>query len=193
MLIMNNYLLCAFAFWITFSVGMSGCVSPAPRRAARVVSVPADAPPIEAFVNPLPGSRIISYYGSRRRKRHDGVDLRKSVRAGDVVGAARDGVVSMARRRRGYGLTVVIAHLDGSRTRYAHLQKFLVKEGQQVIASQPIGRVGATGRASAPHLHFEIETRNGRLVDPLPYLQPVIQREFGQAVPDTDVAMVTVN
>jgi murein DD-endopeptidase MepM/ murein hydrolase activator NlpD len=105
---------------------------------------------------------------------HNGVDLRKSAGGGEVVVAARAGTVELARRCRGYGLTVMIAHPDGSHTRYAHLKKLLVNKRQKVAAGQQIGIVGSTGNATGPHLHYEILTSLRRFVDPFPYLQSIV-------------------
>jgi murein DD-endopeptidase MepM/ murein hydrolase activator NlpD len=69
----------------------------------------------------------------------------------------------------GWGRLVTIAHTRGTRTLYAHLSTVAVHVGQRVQAGQRIGRVGASGRASGPHLHFEVQVR-GAAVDPLPAL-----------------------
>jgi murein DD-endopeptidase MepM/ murein hydrolase activator NlpD len=66
----------------------------------------------------------------------------------------------------GYGNTVVIKHNNGQSTVYAHLSKVLVKRGQSVVQGQSIGKVGATGWATGPHLHFEFRV-NGKHQDPL--------------------------
>lgn len=153
-------------------MGLSGCASLASRRGARMA--PGDeAPKTGDFVSPLPGSRVISCFGPRRRNTHEGVDLQKSARGGDIVVAARGGTVETARRLKRYGLMVEILHPDGSRARYAHLKKILVKQNEEVEAGRKIGVVGATGNASAPHLHYEIRTALGHCVDPVPYMQAV--------------------
>jgi murein DD-endopeptidase MepM/ murein hydrolase activator NlpD len=169
---MNIRLFRIWGIGILAAAGMAGCATLAPRDAGRLA--PGEAPAISAFVSPLPGSRIISPFGPRRRRMHEGVDLLKSARGGDAVTAARDGIVETARRCRGYGLTVMVLHSDGSRTRYAHLRKLLVREHQDVAAGQQLGIVGATGNATRPHLHFEILTALNRFVDPAPYLQQVL-------------------
>ncbi|MEO8291330.1 MAG: M23 family metallopeptidase, partial [Gaiellaceae bacterium] len=70
----------------------------------------------------------------------------------------------------GYGYLVVIAHRSGVRTFYAHLSSIRVRRGHRVEVGARIGRVGASGRATGPHLHFEVRTR-GAAVNPLPALR----------------------
>jgi murein DD-endopeptidase MepM/ murein hydrolase activator NlpD len=65
----------------------------------------------------------------------------------------------------GYGLTVVLDHGNGIRTRYAHLSVAAVATNTHVLPGALIGRVGATGRATGPHLHFEVTVR-GAATDP---------------------------
>lgn len=101
--------------------------------------------------------------GSRRTRRHDGADL-SNRRAGDVVRSAATGLVAHADTTGAtdYGLHAVLAHRlengDIVATVYAHLQRgsLLARPGEVVEAGHAIGRVGATGRADRPHLHFEI-------------------------------------
>ena len=99
---------------------------------------------------------------------HEGVDIRAAY--GQNVPAAAAGRVTLAREQGDYGLTVVISHPDGFQTRYAHLSSINVTEGDQVTANQTIGLVGRSGRATAPHLHFEL-THNGVRVDPTSSVQ----------------------
>jgi murein DD-endopeptidase MepM/ murein hydrolase activator NlpD len=94
---------------------------------------------------------------------HTGIDLRAAY--GDTVPAAAPGRVVEAQERGGYGLTVVVEHGPGLRTRYAHLSAMTVAVGDTVDQGQEIGRVGQSGRATGPHLHFEV-IRNGERVDP---------------------------
>ena len=95
---------------------------------------------------------------------HAGIDVRAAY--GHEVGAASAGRVVQAGEQGGYGLTVVIEHRSGVQTRYAHLSSILVKEGERVDGRQPIGRAGQTGRATGPHLHFEV-IQDGKPVDPV--------------------------
>ena len=95
---------------------------------------------------------------------HKGMDLRAAY--GQDVSSARPGTVAFSGTQGDYGTTVVVAHPDGTRTRYAHLSAALVATGDTVGTGQVIGRVGSSGRASGPHLHVEVTDRAGRPVDP---------------------------
>lgn len=94
---------------------------------------------------------------------HRGVDL--ACAEGTPVLAAMDGVVSMADRSTSYGNYVRLLHEDGTETLYAHLQYLYVRPGEVVKAGQPLGCAGQTGRATGPHLHFEL-FQNGKQQDP---------------------------
>ena len=96
---------------------------------------------------------------------HTGLDF--PAPTGTPVVAARTGIVTVARWLSGYGNTVAIRHKLGTSTLYAHLSAIFVRPGQRVAVGQPVGRVGATGSATGPHLHFELRVR-GAPIDPLP-------------------------
>ena len=113
--------------------------------------------------------RITSYYGWRHGELHTGIDI--AAGTGTPVRAARDGVVVHAGWMTGYGYTVIIRHDDQSATLYAHASRVLVKKGDRVTQGQVVARVGMTGNATGPHLHFEILV-NDRSRDPLKYLPP---------------------
>lgn len=115
----------------------------------------------EHWAYPLPGSKVISPYGGRRR--HSGVDI-KTV-PNDNVLAAFDGVVTRSSPYFGYGNCIVIKHNYGLETLYSHQSKNFVKVGDKVKAGQVIGLTGRTGRATTAHLHFETHF-NGRRFDP---------------------------
>lgn len=100
---------------------------------------------------------------SRRRRFHKGVDFKAP--RGAPVYAAGAGVVEVARRKGSYGRLVIISHGLGLETRYAHLRRIKVRRGAFVDAGTLIGTVGATGRATGPHLHFEVR-RSGKPVNP---------------------------
>jgi murein DD-endopeptidase MepM/ murein hydrolase activator NlpD len=104
-------------------------------------------------------------FGPRGSRMHTGIDFPTA--SGTPVLAARAGVVTVTRRLDGYGNTVALKHELGASTVYAHLSAILVKPGDHVVVGQPIGRVGATGVANGPHLHFELRVR-GAAIDPVP-------------------------
>jgi murein DD-endopeptidase MepM/ murein hydrolase activator NlpD len=98
---------------------------------------------------------------------HHGLDI--SADAGSPIYATADGTVTMARREGAYGNLVTIDHGYGLETRYGHMSKFEVKTGAKVKRGDVVGRVGSTGRATGPHLHYEVRV-NGRLLNPLQLL-----------------------
>ncbi len=106
-------------------------------------------------------------FGPRGDGFHAGLDLLAP--AGTPVQAAASGRVVWAGPRWSFGNAVLVAHGRGVRTLYAHLSRIEVVLGQRVAAGEEIGRVGASGRASGPHLHLEVRVR-GAAVDPLPAL-----------------------
>jgi murein DD-endopeptidase MepM/ murein hydrolase activator NlpD len=111
---------------------------------------------------PLEFRRISSVFGLRKHpilgiwRAHQGTDY--SARAGTRVRAIGDGTVLFAGWKGGYGRVVEIRHRNGFVTRYGHLQGFAsgIRRGAQVAISNTIGFVGASGLATAPHLHFEV-------------------------------------
>ena len=104
-------------------------------------------------------------FGPRGVRFHSGIDY--PGRVGVPVTAAAAGEVRFAGwSAGGYGNLVVIAHTNGTRTLYAHLSSIGVAVGQRVATGERIGRIGASGRATGPHLHFEVRLR-GAAVDPL--------------------------
>jgi murein DD-endopeptidase MepM/ murein hydrolase activator NlpD len=116
--------------------------------------------PLAAPVGDLFGPRGMSF--------HAGIDLIAG--RGTPVGAAASGrVVFAGFAAGGWGNLVIVAHASGVRTMYAHLSGFTVRPGQAVGTGARLGTVGATGRASGPHLHFEVRVR-GAAVDPRPAL-----------------------
>ncbi len=104
-------------------------------------------------------------FGPRGSRMHTGIDF--PAPTGTPVLAARAGVVTVTRWLDGYGNTVALKHKLGASSVYAHLSAILVKPGEHVAVGHPIGRVGATGIATGPHLHFELRVR-GAAIDPVP-------------------------
>jgi murein DD-endopeptidase MepM/ murein hydrolase activator NlpD len=115
---------------------------------------------------PLQGP-IVSPFGPRWNRFHEGVDI--DAAEGERVGASRAGRVVFAGWNDGFGQLVILAHHHGVTTYYAHLSKILVVDGQRLSEGDMLGRVGHTGDATGPHLHFEARLR-GASVDPLPAL-----------------------
>jgi lipoprotein NlpD len=119
------------------------------------------------YIWPVDG-RVGSRFGLRGGRRHGGIDINAPI--GAPIRAARSGEVFYAGSKyRGYGKLVIIDHGRGVRTYYAHNRENLVKTGEKVKQGQKIARVGQTGNATGPHLHFEIR-RGNTLLDPLRYL-----------------------
>jgi murein DD-endopeptidase MepM/ murein hydrolase activator NlpD len=122
---------------------------------------------------PVTAGYISSQFGSRtdpftgRLAFHKGVDF--AGRAGAEVIAVASGVVTWSGERYGYGQLVEINHGNGYVTRYAHNVDNLVAVGDTVKRGQVIARMGDTGRATGPNLHFEVLV-NDRPVDPLTYV-----------------------
>lgn len=138
----------------------AGVAGPATRRALRR-RVPRSPVRLRDPVRAPLGDR----FGPRRNAFHAGVDF--SAGAGAPVSAAGFGTVVQAGwNASGWGNMVVIRHRFGLRTRYAHLSSVAVRRGQSVAVGQRIGAVGATGRVTGPHLHFELMLR-GANIDPL--------------------------
>jgi len=104
---------------------------------------------------------------------HQGIDI--SADKGNPVYATADATVDSASYTGDYGNFVVLRHAFGLLTRYGHLSKFVVRAGQAVKRGDVIGYVGATGRATGSHLHYEI-LANGKLINPLQLLSQPAQR-----------------
>lgn len=106
------------------------------------------------FVYPIESNRVTSNYGWRRYRYHHGLDIGLNV--GDTIRATFAGRVRIVDyERRGYGHYVVIRHDNGLETVMAHMSRVLVHIDQDVVAGQPIGLGGSTGRSTGPHLHYE--------------------------------------
>lgn len=129
----------------------------------------ADAPslwPVEGRLTSSFGERVDPFNGEGAF--HSGVDI--SVAYGTPVRAAADGVVTFAEIMNGYGNLINVEHGHGLATRYGHLSGFAVAAGEHVHRGQIIGYVGATGRATSPHLHYEVRIQDVP-VNPYKYLR----------------------
>ena len=124
--------------------------------------------------NPLNSGRLTSGYGMRkhpvlgRRRRHKGIDI--AAPTGTPIYATADGQVTRADWFSSYGLYISIDHGGDLETRYAHLSKLSVADGERVKKGDLIGYVGSTGRSTGPHLHYEVRV-DGVAVNPIPYMK----------------------
>ena len=133
------------------------------------------------FIKPV-DSKVTGKYGRRsvingqEKSPHGGVDLRGAT--GTPVKAAARGRVALVLDSYFGGLLVCLDHGQGLITRYLHLSKAMVKQGQMVKEGQVIGLVGQSGRVSGPHLHFDVHLLKAR-VDPLAWIS--LSRKLGRA------------
>jgi murein DD-endopeptidase MepM/ murein hydrolase activator NlpD len=127
---------------------------------------------VQPSIWPVEG-RLMGAFGQRtdpfsgEGAMHTGVDI--SAPTGTTVRVTADGIVTFASWSNGYGRLVIVDHGSGTETYYAHLSRFSVIEGQEVRRGEPIGAVGATGRVTAPHLHYEVR-QGGAPINPYHYL-----------------------
>jgi murein DD-endopeptidase MepM/ murein hydrolase activator NlpD len=127
------------------------------------------------FATPVKNAfRFTSSFGFRRdpktggRRMHSGVDFASSL--GTPLYATADGVITHAGWQSGYGRLVKIQHEFGIETRYAHMSKLRVKVGQRVSRGDRIGDMGASGRVTGVHLHYEVRV-GGKAVNPMTYIK----------------------
>ncbi|HEX6993461.1 MAG TPA: M23 family metallopeptidase [Gammaproteobacteria bacterium] len=135
-------------------------------RDLRAAVSPEGRPVKAAYVSSRFGARIDPFSG--RRALHQGIDFAGA--PGTPIVAVGAGIVTWSGPRAGYGEMVEIDHGNGLVTRYAHNTDNLVEVGDVVTRGQPIARLGATGRATGPNLHFEV-LQDGEAVDPLPFIK----------------------
>lgn len=121
-----------------------------------------------------PDMTVISPFGVRRGttrgglgRYHRGIDIKAP--RGIPVYATAGGEVTVAGSMRGYGKVVIVAHDNDYMTVYGHLDRITVQKGEWVGRGATIGKLGGTGNASTPHVHYEVRVA-GKTVDPAPYL-----------------------
>jgi hypothetical protein len=135
-----------------------------------IVSLESTQPPQSPITLAWPvRAPLTSPFGPRGFGFHAGVDLGAG-RGTPVTAAAPGQVVWAGIMAGGWGKLVIVAHRQGITSMYAHLSRIDVQVGDQVATGAQVGRVGATGDAAGPHLHFEVRV-DGAAVDPLPALR----------------------
>lgn len=172
---------------LSFAPGLMQAISPV---LATTVLPPAQIPShiggLGEFIQNLPASMIpsseasshtyivptqgvlTSRFGQRWGRMHQGIDI--GAPTGTPIVASSGGTVEFAGQKSGYGNVIDIRHSNGSTTRYAHNSRHLVRAGESVEQGQQIALVGATGRATGPHLHFELRLAGRGAVDPIVFL-----------------------
>ncbi len=141
---------------------------------------------------------ISSYFGYRPdpiykiEKFHSGMDFTAAL--GTEAYATGDGVVyDVERNDWGYGNVVILDHGYGYKTRYAHLLKPAVRKGQKVKRGQLIGYIGATGKATGVHLHYEV-LKNDNQIDPINFFyQDLTPDEYNQILEQSTLPTQTMD
>lgn len=146
--------------------GVASNDSPAIKRDHRIDARTGGLPSVDSevdsqkktkFIWPVKGGIVTSRFGNRRGRHHDGIDI--SAKRGTPVLAAKDGKVVYAGRLSGYGNLIILKHKKNLFTAYAHSDSNKVSKGDRVKQGNIIATVGRTGRASGPHLHFEVRNK----------------------------------
>jgi murein DD-endopeptidase MepM/ murein hydrolase activator NlpD len=130
--------------------------------------------PVEGQVTASFGERIDPFNGEGAF--HSGVDISSAY--GRAIVAPADGVVTFTDLLGGYGRLIILDHGNGISTRYGHLSGFAVTPGQSVHRGEVIGYVGASGRSTGPHLHYEVRI-NDTPVNPYKYLRMTVAASGG--------------
>ena len=128
-------------------------------------TIPTGSPAQEGWISSLFGMRTDPITG--KREFHGGIDY--AGKEGSPILAVGTGIVTWSGIRYGYGNMVEINHGNGYITRYSHNKKNLVVVGQKVEKGAVVALMGSTGRATGPHVHFEV-LHDGKLVDPKKYI-----------------------
>ena len=135
------------------------------RKNSDVLSATPSIWPTEGWISSPFGGRSSPL--SSRREFHKGIDIK--AKPGTAISCPAKGVVAFAGWDGSYGNSVVINHGNGITTRYAHMQKNVLKKGDSVTRGDLIGYVGSTGRSTGAHLHYEVLV-NGVSVNPMQYI-----------------------
>jgi murein DD-endopeptidase MepM/ murein hydrolase activator NlpD len=130
--------------------------------------------PVDGQITGSFGERIDPFNGEGAF--HSGVDISSAY--GTPIVAPADGVITFTDLMGGYGRLLMIDHGSGISTRYGHLSGFAVTAGQQVHRGDVIGYVGASGRSTGPHLHYEVRI-NDTPVNPYKYLRMSVAASGG--------------
>jgi len=170
---------------VLFSKALDNVEEMAATKKDRLASIPSIKPVRKDKLKR--GISLLSGFGMRMhpihkiRKMHTGLDFTCPV--GTPVRASGKGIVKrIENRRTGYGKNVIIDHGYGYETRYAHLNRIIVKEGQSLEKGEAIGEVGNTGTSTAPHLHYEV-IFEGKPVDPINFcLDGLTPSEYAELV-----------
>jgi murein DD-endopeptidase MepM/ murein hydrolase activator NlpD len=137
-------------------------------EAARVAeAAPAEAASPGGAVQLVTG-RVTSGFGARFGRAHQGIDIAAPI--GTPIRAPLAGTVIESGPASGFGMWVQVRHADGTVTTYGHINRSLVRVGQEVAAGEVIAEVGNRGRSTGPHLHIEVETPSGNKINPRPWL-----------------------
>ena len=121
--------------------------------------------PVNGWIASGYGTRISPFTG--KRTPHKGIDI--AAPTGTPILAPADGVVIFSGAKAGFGNFIMVAHGYGVVTRYGHNHQNLVQPGQKVARGEQIATVGATGRTTGPHLHYEVWV-NGNTKNPKKYI-----------------------
>lgn len=121
--------------------------------------------PVTGFISSSFGTRISPF--GRGSQFHKGLDI--GSRIGTPIIAPADGTAIMSGHDGAYGISVELNHGGGIVTKYAHMQRAAVKQGEWVRRGQVLGYIGMTGRTTGPHLHYEVRL-NGVPVNPMRYI-----------------------
>jgi murein DD-endopeptidase MepM/ murein hydrolase activator NlpD len=131
----------------------------------RLASIPSGMP-VDGYVTDGFGMRHNPFSGEGRET-HEGLDIAADF--GTPVHTTADGIVVHAAPYAGYGNLVIIYHSNGITTRYGHLSRITVAQGQQLKRGEQIGLAGSTGRSTGVHVHYEVR-QNNQPLDPMRYI-----------------------